>query len=118
MFLAMPGVGGAGTVLGVAGTITTVAAVEIGLAVYDPEVIHHFVLTRDAVEDVFRTLATESLADRVHNPGLPPERAPVIVGGLCVLVAIMRRLGLDELMVSESDILDGVLASLADTADS
>ncbi len=118
MFLAIPDVGGAGTVLGVAGTITTVAAVEIGLAVYDRQVIHHFVLTREAVEDVFRTLATEPLADRVHNPGLPPERAPVIVGGLCVLVAIMRRLGLDELVVSESDILDGVVASLDHTSNS
>jgi exopolyphosphatase/guanosine-5'-triphosphate,3'-diphosphate pyrophosphatase len=112
MFLAIPEVGRAGTVLGVAGTITTVAAVEIGLAIYDRDAIHHFVLTRDAVEDVFRTLATEALADRIHNPGLAPERAPVIVGGLCVLVAIMRRLGLDELVVSESDILDGLTASL------
>lgn len=112
MFLAIPGVGAAGTVLGVAGTITTVAAVEIGLVHYDRDVIHRFALTRDAVEDVFRTLATEPLADRVHNPGLPRDRAPVIVGGLCVLVAIMRRLGLDEMVVSESDILDGVVASL------
>jgi exopolyphosphatase/guanosine-5'-triphosphate,3'-diphosphate pyrophosphatase len=112
MFLAIPEAGRAGTVLGVAGTITTVAAVEIGLAIYDRDAIHHFVLTRDAVEDVFRTLATEALADRIHNPGLAPERAPVIVGGLCVLVAIMRRLGLDELVVSESDILDGLTASL------
>ena len=44
--------------------------------------IHHFVLTRDAAEDVFRTLATESLADRIHNPGLEEARADVIVGGL------------------------------------
>ena len=112
LFLAMPQVGEARTVLGVAGTITTVAAVEIGLATYDRDAIHHFRLSRDAVEDVFRTLATEPLVDRVHNPGLAPERAPVIVGGLCVLVAIMRRLGLDELVVSEQDILDGLISSL------
>ena len=48
-----------------AGTVTTVAAIEQGLPEYDPEKIHHFVLTRDAAEDVFRTLATESAAQRV-----------------------------------------------------
>ncbi|MFA9566031.1 MAG: exopolyphosphatase, partial [Acidimicrobiales bacterium] len=73
---------------------------------------HHFGLTREATEDVFRTLATEALSDRVHNPGLAPERAGVIVGGLCILVAFMRRLGLDELVVSEHDILDGLIATL------
>ena len=99
--------------IGLAGTITTVAAVEIGLAEYDRDAIHHFVLTRAAAEDVFRTLATESLADRKHNPGLEAARADVIVGGCCVLVAIMRRLGFDECLVSESDILDGLVLDLA-----
>src|SRR3546814_15561772 len=59
----------------------------------------------EALDDVFRTLATESLADRVHNPGLEEARADVIVGGCCVLVALMRTLGLDEVLVSEADIL-------------
>ena len=58
------------TFVGLAGTITTVAAVEIGLAEYDRDAIHHFLLTHAAAEDVFRTLATEPLADRMHNPGL------------------------------------------------
>jgi exopolyphosphatase/guanosine-5'-triphosphate,3'-diphosphate pyrophosphatase len=99
--------------VGVAGTITTVAAVEIGLATYDRDAIHHFVLTRAAAEDVFRTLATESHDDRLHNPGLEPARADVIVGGCCVLVAIMRRFGFDDCLVSESDILDGLVYSIA-----
>ena len=68
-----------------------------------------------AAEDVFRTLATEPLADRLHNPGLEPARADVIVGGCCVLVAIFRRLGFEELIVSESDILDGLVLSLDPT---
>ena len=100
-------------VVGLAGTITTVAAVEIGLIEWDRDAIHHFRLTRAAAEDVFRTLATEPLADRVHNPGLDRERADVIVGGCCILVALMRTLGIDDLLVSESDILDGLVASLA-----
>jgi exopolyphosphatase/guanosine-5'-triphosphate,3'-diphosphate pyrophosphatase len=107
----MPMVSAARRMVGLAGTITNVAAVEIGLAQYDPDAIHHFELTKAAAEDVFRTLATEPLADRVHNPGLERERADVIVGGLCVLVAVMRTLCFDRLLVSESDILDGLIAS-------
>jgi len=100
------------TVVGLAGTISAIGRVELGMAEYDRDRIHHFHLTRDAIEEVFRTLATERLADRVHNPGLEVERADVIVGGLCVLVAFVRTLGVDELLVSESDILDGLVASL------
>lgn len=109
----VPSVGGARQVVGLAGTITTVAAVEIGLAEWDRDAIHHFRLTRAAAEDVFRTLATEALADRVHNPGLEAARADVIVGGCCILVALLRTLGLDEVLVSEADILDGLVADLA-----
>jgi exopolyphosphatase/guanosine-5'-triphosphate,3'-diphosphate pyrophosphatase len=107
-----PDIAEARTFVGLAGTVSTAAAVEIGLAEYDRDRIHHVALSRDAVEDVFRTLATESRADRVQNPGLEPGRADVIVGGLCVLVQTMRQLGLDECLVSESDILDGLVQSL------
>jgi len=108
----MPGAADAKTVVGLAGTVSTVAAVELGLATYDRDQIHHFTLTKDAAEDVFRTLATEKLADRLHNPGLEAARADVIVGGCCALVAIYRRLALDAVLVSESDILDGLALSL------
>jgi exopolyphosphatase/guanosine-5'-triphosphate,3'-diphosphate pyrophosphatase len=109
---ALPEAATAARLVGVAGTITTVAAVELGLVTYDRDQVHHFTLTRDAAEEVFRTLATERLADRVHNPGLPRARADVIVGGCCVLVAVFRWLGATEMTVSESDLLDGVAASL------
>ncbi len=103
--------------VGLAGTVTTVAAVELGLVNYDPERIHHFVLTRAAAEDVFRTLATEPRADRVHNPGLEEARADVIVGGAAILVTVMRHFGFEECLVSEADILDGlVLSQLAPSA--
>lgn len=107
----LPGAGLAPRFVGLAGTVSTVAAVEIGLATYDRARIHHFVLTKAAVEDVFRTLATESLADRRHNPGLDAARADVIVGGCCVLVSIMRTFGFGECLVSEADILDGLIRS-------
>jgi exopolyphosphatase/guanosine-5'-triphosphate,3'-diphosphate pyrophosphatase len=96
-------------VVGVAGSIVTIAAVELGLREFDAARLHGMLLTKDAAEDVFRTLATESLADRVHNPGLPVERAGVIVGGCCLLVAIMRRLRLDHIIVSTHNLLDGVV---------
>lgn len=98
--------------VGLAGTVSATAAVEQGLAEYDRDRIHHFVLTRDAVEDVFRTLATENRAERLGNPGLEVARADVIVGGLCVLVQIMRQLDFDQCLVSESDILDALVMSL------
>lgn len=102
------------TFVGLAGTVAAAAAVEIGLAEYDREQIHHFVLTKEAAEDVYRTLVTEARADRIHNPGLEEARADVIVGGMCILVRIMRYFDIDELVVSESDILDGLVASLRD----
>jgi exopolyphosphatase/guanosine-5'-triphosphate,3'-diphosphate pyrophosphatase len=107
----LPAVGQARTLVGVAGTVTTVAAVEIGLAEYDPEVLHHFRLTREAAEDVFRTLATEPAADRRHNPGLEPARVDVIVGGAAILVSVMRHWAFEEMIVSEADILDGLIRS-------
>ena len=113
----VPAAAAARTVVGLAGTVSTVAAVEIGLAEWDRDELHHFRLTRAAIEDVFRTLATESLADRVHTPGLDTARADVIVGGCCALVALVRTLALDEVLVSESDILDGLVLSMADRDD-
>ena len=98
--------------VGLAGTVTTMAAVELGLATYDRDRIHHFVLTRAAAEDVFRTLATESRRQRIHNPGLEEARADVIVGGAIIVCAIMRYFELAECLVSEADILDGLVLSL------
>ncbi|MYJ29843.1 MAG: exopolyphosphatase, partial [Acidimicrobiaceae bacterium] len=109
---AIPALSGECRLVGVAGTITTVAAVELGLATYDRDRVHHFRLSKEAAEDVFRTLATEALADRVHNPGLHPGRADVIVAGTCILVRIMRYFDFDECLVSEADLLDGLALSL------
>lgn len=110
----LPLIAEAGVLVGLAGTVSAVAAIEQGLATYDRERIHGFELTKRAVEDVFRTMATEALADRVHNPGLERDRADVIVGGCCVLVAVMRGLGFESCLVSESDILDGLVLSQLD----
>jgi len=109
---AVPELNDAQQMIGLAGTVTTVAAVELGLTEYDRDRIHHFWLTRAAAEDVFRTLATESRASRLGNPGLEEARADVIVGGCVVLVAVLRYFDLSGCLVSESDILDGLASSL------
>lgn len=96
------------TWIGVASTVTTIAAVELGLAEFDASKIHQLVLTREKVEEVFRTLATENIEDRKHNPGLDPDRAEVIVGGIAIVVAIMRHFDLKEITVSCTDLLDGI----------
>jgi exopolyphosphatase/guanosine-5'-triphosphate,3'-diphosphate pyrophosphatase len=96
-------------VVGVAGSIVTIAAVEIGLKEFDAAALHGARMTRENVEEVFRTLATETLANRKFNPGLPADRADVIVGGCCVLVGVMRKLRISEIMVSVNNLLDGLV---------
>lgn len=110
---ALPAAAGCRTLLGLAGTVTTMAAVEQGLPRYDRDAIHHFRLTHAAAEDIFRTFATETVEERRQNPGLEPARADVIVGGVIVAVCVMRQFGFEEMLVSESDILDGLAMSLA-----
>ncbi len=104
--------GASGKIVGVGGTITTVAAVELGLVEPSRDLVHGLELPRPAVEDVFRTLATESAADRRHNPGLHPNQVELIVGGACVLVETMRQFEIDQITVSESDLQDGATAEL------
>lgn len=99
----------ASQIVGVGGTIVTMAAVEIGLATFDETVLNGFALTKDAAEDVFRTLATETHSARILNPGLPPDRSDIIVAGCCILVATMRRLHIDEIIISTTNLSDGVI---------
>ncbi len=110
----MPQARSARTFVGLAGTVSTAAAVEQGLSFYERNKIHHFQLTKRAVEDVFRTLATENRTDRACNPGLEQARVDVIVGGMTILVKIMRHFGFESCLVSESDILDGMVDSLVE----
>jgi exopolyphosphatase/guanosine-5'-triphosphate,3'-diphosphate pyrophosphatase len=74
---------------------TAIAAIEYG----GTPPAATFELSRDAAEDVFRTMATESTADRRHNPGLPGDLAHTIVGGCCAMVAVFRALNLDHVTV-------------------
>lgn len=96
--------------IGVAGTVTTFAAVVARLDRYDPKLTHGFVLTRDAAEKLYMELTSLSAAElklRLYDP----KRAGVIVGGAVVLLEILRTLNVEEVIVSERDILDGLAAS-------
>ncbi len=97
--------------IGLAGTITTLAALRIGLAEYDRERIHHSVLTVADVMNWYRTLASEDRAARLDRAGMVPGREDVIVAGAMILATVMTRLEFGECLVSEADILDGLVAS-------
>lgn len=103
------------TVIGLAGTITALAYLHKGLKHYDPAQTHRSRLTRAEVEALFERLAREDVEGR-RELLAEPKRAEVILGGAAVLVTLMRELSLPELVVSESDILDGLAASLRDAA--
>ncbi len=94
--------------IAVAGTATTVAALDLALAAYDAERIHGHVLTRAAIAAQRERLAPLTADERRAIGAVEPGRAPVIVGGILVLEAALDRLGLDEVEVSERDILHGI----------
>ena len=97
--------------IGVAGTVTTLAALELGK--YDPDRVHGHRISREAVEAQFQRLASLPLAQRRELPGLEPERAPVIVAGAVIVREVLERYGLDGLEASERDILHGAALEAA-----
>jgi exopolyphosphatase/guanosine-5'-triphosphate,3'-diphosphate pyrophosphatase len=100
------------SLVGVAGTVSTLVALRRGVTAYDRDALHHQRLERDDVAELFSELATSPLARRRAIPGIEPGRADVIVGGALVLLEVMDALGHDHLVYSEDDILDGLVASL------
>lgn len=100
--------------IAVAGTPTSLAAVEMELDPYDPARVHGHVLTLPSIQRMLSRLASLPLAERVQIPGLHPDRAPTIVAGVVILVETMRAFRLEEITVSEHDILYGTaLAAIA-----
>jgi exopolyphosphatase / guanosine-5'-triphosphate,3'-diphosphate pyrophosphatase len=99
--------------IGVAGTVTSLAALDLGLVDYDAELVHGHRLSADAVLELRQRLASLPLAERRELPGLEPERAPVIVAGTLILLGALHHFGLNGLEVSERDLLDGVALEAA-----
>ena len=98
--------------VGLAGTVTTLASLHLGMDIYDRDRVHHHVLTASDVDLWYRTLASEVTAARLDRAGMVPGREDVIVGGALILACVMTRFGFDECLVSEADILDGMAAGL------
>ena len=99
--------------IGVAGTVTTLAAVDLGLADYDPERIHGHRIAAAAIDVQLSRLAALPLAERRRVPGLHPERAPVIVAGAIVVRELLDYFDLAALEVSERDLLHGAALEAA-----
>ena len=99
-------------VVGLAGTVATLAQLDAGLTVYDREVVHHRVLSLATVRLWRDLLAGEPLEVRLAHPGMVPGREDVLAAGLYVLAEIMARFGVDQVLTSESDILDGIVLTL------
>lgn len=99
------------TLIGLAGTVTAIAAMQLGLKKYDATKTHHAQLTRAQVDDAYRRLSSLTIEQR-RAVLAEPKRAEVIAGGAAVLATVLDELAIDRLLVSETDILDGLAASL------
>ena len=99
--------------IAVAGTPTSLAAIDQGLEPYDPGRVHGYHLGMQRIQRMLSRLSSLPLAERLRVPGLHPGRAPTIVAGTVILVQVMRAFGLQEVEVSELDILHGSAISAA-----
>lgn len=100
--------------IGTAGTVTTIAALHLGLATYLPDEIHGAVVPADAVRSWTTRLMALPAAERARLGPMAPGREDVIHGGALILDRVLARFGFDQVVVSEADILDGIAASLLD----
>src|SRR5436190_4749574 len=101
------------TAIGVAGTITSIAALDRGLEDYDPDQVHGHRLSRAGIAAQLERLAALPLAGRREAPALEPDRAPVIVAGAVILQETLDRFGLEGIEASEHDLLDGAALEAA-----
>jgi exopolyphosphatase/guanosine-5'-triphosphate,3'-diphosphate pyrophosphatase len=99
--------------IGVAGTPTSLAAIDQSLEPYDPHLVHGYRMSLEAIQRMLSRLASMPLAERVQVPGLHEGRAPTIVAGVIILIQVMRAFGLNEIEASEHDILWGAALEAA-----
>jgi exopolyphosphatase/guanosine-5'-triphosphate,3'-diphosphate pyrophosphatase len=100
------------TLIGLAGSVTTVAALSLRLPEYDPARIHHARISYDEVAGVTKELLSLTHAQRLRLPAMHPGRADVIGAGALILRVLMAEVGADAVIASEHDILDGIAWSL------
>ncbi len=105
---------GTSSAIGVAGTITSLSALALGLDEYDRDRVHGSELSAHALEEQLRRLASVPVEERRRIRPLDPDRAPVIVGGAIIVREVLAFFGLDGLEISERDILDGAALAAAE----
>ena len=102
------------TLVGLAGSVTTVSAIAQNLPEYDTDAIHHSRVSYDRVREITESLLASTHAERAAIPSMHPGRVDVIGAGALVLLSIMERVGASEVVVSEHDILDGIAFKAAE----
>lgn len=105
------------TLVGLAGSVTTVSAIAQNLPEYDSARIHHSRITHDQVREITDWLLRSTHAERATVPSMHPGRVDVIAAGALVLLAVMERVGAEDVVVSEHDILDGIAFKVAEDAE-
>ncbi|MFE1290465.1 exopolyphosphatase [Streptomyces sp. NPDC058751] len=105
------------TLVGLAGSVTTIAAIALDLAEYDSERIHHSRVSLARVREITEWLLGSTHAERAAVPSMHPGRVDVIGAGALVLLSVMERAGAEEVVVSEHDILDGIAFKVAEDAE-
>jgi exopolyphosphatase / guanosine-5'-triphosphate,3'-diphosphate pyrophosphatase len=105
------------TLVGLAGSVTTVSAIAQNLPEYDSAAIHHSRVPRDKVREITEWLLRSTHAERAAVGAMHPGRVDVIAAGALVLLSIMERIGAEEVVVSEHDILDGIAFKVAEDAE-
>lgn len=105
-----PGAGGDGlTLIGTAGTPTTLAAIELRLAKYDPALVNNFILTRAMIERTLKTILSVPKSERTKKvPGLEKGREDLIVSGIAIVLKTMERFSSDGMVVSDAGLLEGI----------
>ncbi len=101
------------TLIGTAGTPTTLAAIELGLKKYDPDLVNGFILKKDAVLKIFNTLVRISAEERLRIRGLEKGREDVIIPGALIVLKTMEGFSKDEILVSDGGLLEGVAYSIS-----
>ncbi|MCL6550863.1 MAG: Ppx/GppA family phosphatase [Acidothermus cellulolyticus] len=103
----------AATVVGLAGSVTTVAALALGLDTYDPRRVHHARIPADVVHEITEDLLRSTRAERAARAVIHPGRVDVLAAGAVILDAVLTRAHADAVLASEHDILDGLVLSVA-----
>jgi exopolyphosphatase / guanosine-5'-triphosphate,3'-diphosphate pyrophosphatase len=101
-------------IIGLGGTISTLAAVDLKLARYDRDRIHNHILKFDNIKLIYDQFCQVDLDSRKKITGLEEKRTDIIIGGIALLLEIMKMLEFDKILVSENDILDGIIYSILD----